>query len=549
MKKINNLRIRTKLHVLTCLATLAILVVAATLLLSARAAMMDDKRAATRGIVDSAHSIVAQYHQEAVGGRMSEPQAKAAALAALRAIRYGDQDYVWVNDMHPTIVMHPLKPELDGQDASGITDPQGNALFVRFVETVRGQGSGFVQYLWPKPGRQDPVPKLSYVKGFAPWGWVVGSGIYIDDVAAAFRANVTAALLGVALATGLFATLSLLLGRAIGRRMEQAVDVARKVATGDLTARVEVGSGDEIGLLLQALGQMNASLASLVRQVRKGTEEIATASGEIAAGNQDLAQRNEEQASSLEQTAASTEELSSTVRQNGERAARADQLARSASGVASEAGAVVGQLVDTIAAIRESSRQVAEITGLIDSIAFQTNILALNAAVEAARAGDQGRGVAVVASEVRTVAERSAAAAREIRELLDASQRRVESGSALGAAAGQKTQEAVASIGRLAGVMAEVALASREQTCGIEQMEQAMTQMDRVTQQNSALVEQAAAAAQSLSDQAAQLLEAVSVFKLGAEDASRPAAGAGRPQTQGARPGGPARAGTQAQLA
>ncbi len=516
-----NLRVRTKLQVLTGIATLAILAVAIILLLGTRTTMMNEKRIATRAIVDSGVSIVDLYYKEQQAGRLTQAQAQASALAALRAVRFGDQDYIWVNDMHPVVIMHPMKPELNGKDATGIKDPNGNALFVAFVRMVEAHGAGFVEYLWPKPGRQEPVPKLSYVKGFAPWGWVIGSGIYIDDVAVAFRDNVRNALAIVLVAAVAFALASLQLGRGISRRLDLAVEIADKVAAGDLTPSRDASSHDEIGRLLQALNRMNDSLTRVVQKVRQGTEEIATASSQIAAGNQDLAQRNEEQASSLEETVASMEQLTGTVKQNAGRASDAHVSANSASQIATQAGNVVTQVVQTMAEITDSSRRVAEITGVIDAIAFQTNILALNAAVEAARAGEQGRGFAVVAAEVRSLAQRSATAAREIKALIEASQGRVASGSGLVAQAGGKMEEVVASIGRLAGVMADVALASREQNSGIAQVEQAMGQMDRMTQQNSALVEEAAASAESLRDQAQALVAAVSMFKLTADDAGR----------------------------
>jgi len=265
---------------------------------------------------------------------------------------------------------------------------------------------------------------------------------------------------------------------------------------------------------MQALKDMNDNLVKVVAQVRMGTDTVATASTQIAAGNLDLSSRTEEQASSLEETASSMEELTSTVKQNAENARQANQLVVSTADVAAKGGAVVGQVVDTMASIKDSSRKIADIIGVIDGIAFQTNILALNAAVEAARAGEQGRGFAVVASEVRNLAQRSAGAAKEIKTLIEDSVGKVDAGSELVDEAGKTMDEIVTSVKRVTDIMSEIAAASQEQSAGIEQVNQAVTQMDEVTQQNAALVEEAAAAAESLQDQAAKLAEAVSVFKL-----------------------------------
>ena len=311
--------------------------------------------------------------------------------------------------------------------------------------------------------------------------------------------------------------------RGITVPLGKALRVARRVASGDLTSEIDVRTQDETGLLLKALREMNDSLKKIVGEVRGGTDAISMASKQIASGNADLSQRTEEQASSLEETASSMEELTSTVRQNAENARQANQLAATASNVAVKGGEVVGQVVHTMSSINESSKKIVDIIGVIDGIAFQTNILALNAAVEAARAGEQGRGFAVVATEVRTLAQRSAAAAKEIKQLISDSVHKVEDGSRLVDEAGKTMDEIVASVKRVTDIMSEIAAASQEQSAGIEQVNQAVTQMDDVTQQNAALVEEAAAAAESMDEQAQLLARAVAVFKLGRAE-SAPAA-------------------------
>ncbi len=303
------------------------------------------------------------------------------------------------------------------------------------------------------------------------------------------------------------------LTRQLGGEPGTAVEVASRIAAGDLDVQIETQPGDTSSLL-HAMKTMREKLSDIVRNVRNGTDTIATASGQIAAGNLDLSSRTEQQASSLEETASSMEELTSTVRQNAENAGQANQLAINASEVAQRGGTVVSEVVQTMEQINESARKIVDIIGVIDGIAFQTNILALNAAVEAARAGEQGRGFAVVATEVRSLAQRSAAAAKEIKSLIGDSVDKVESGSKLVAQAGSTMDEVVASVRRVTDIIAEISAASQEQSAGIEQVNQAITQMDQVTQQNAALVEQAAAAADSLQEQAGSLSETVSVFRV-----------------------------------
>ena len=319
---------------------------------------------------------------------------------------------------------------------------------------------------------------------------------------------------------GLLITRSLL--KELGGEPSEAADMARAAAQGDFSRRVTVQPGDTLSLLA-SLSAMQGSLANVVTTVRHGSEGVATASAEIAQGNNDLSARTEQQASALEQTAASMEELGSTVKQNADSARQANQLAQSASVVAVKGGEVVGQVVETMKGINESSRRISDIISVIDGIAFQTNILALNAAVEAARAGEQGRGFAVVASEVRSLAGRSADAAKEIKTLINASVERVEHGTALVDQAGTTMTEVVESIKRVTDIMGEISAASNEQSMGVQQVGDAVTQMDQATQQNAALVEEMAAAASSLKSQAQDLVLVVAAFKVDGDNyTSRP---------------------------
>ncbi|OZI77887.1 methyl-accepting chemotaxis protein [Bordetella genomosp. 12] len=353
------------------------------------------------------------------------------------------------------------------------------------------------------------------------------AGEQVDQVAGLMR-NL---LLGLGAAVlGLGGLLGWRVTRSIVRPIAHAVRIAETVATGDLTQRIDVPGKDETGRLLLALRDMNGQLARTVAGIRAGAESISAASGQIAAGNGDLSARTEEQAAALEESAASMEELASTVRQNADHAQQANALAAGASQVALRGGRAVADVVDTMQAISASSRRIAEIVGVIDGIAFQTNILALNAAVEAARAGEQGKGFAVVAAEVRTLAQRSASAAKEIKALIEDSSGKVADGARQVDSAGATMQEIVAAVTRVADIMGDIQAASAEQSAGIEQINQAVAQMDMGTQQNAALVEQAAAASGALQDQAGELVRSVRAFTLAATP--QPAGGLALPGGQ-----------------
>jgi methyl-accepting chemotaxis protein len=523
MQLLQRMSLARRLALIVASALLGVVIIAVLALVGERAVVLEERKNAVRQTVEIAHEILVHHHAQVGQGGVTEAEAQARAKAAIASLRYSGNEYFWINDMHPKMVLHPIKPELNGKDLTQNKDPSGKALFVAFVDTVRSSGGGFVPYLWPKPGEEKPVEKLSYVKGFAPWGWVIGSGVYIDSVdAAVFTAAVNTGLqalllMGLLLALGLAVSRSLL--RQIGGEPAYASDVARRIAAGDLSVDVRVKPGDTHSMLY-ALRSMRDGLATLVHGVRQGSESVATASGEIAQGNLDLSQRTERQASALQQTAASMEELGTTVKHTADSARQASQLAQAASTVATQGGEVVAEVVQTMHGIHASSRKIADIIGVVDGIAFQTNILALNAAVEAARAGEQGRGFAVVAAEVRTLAGRSANAAKEIKQLIQTSVEQVEHGSELVGRARDTMGEVVGAIRRATDVMSEISAASVEQSQGVAQIGTAVTEMDQATQQNAALVEEGAAAAESLRQQAAQLVQAVSAFRLQGQGAA-----------------------------
>jgi methyl-accepting chemotaxis protein len=515
---LKSLSIAKKLAVPIVSAIIGVAILTALFLVSERALILNERKTSVQQAVEAAHGVLVYYGNQASTGALPQAEAQKRAMETIKGMRYSGNEYFWINDMRPVMIMHPIRPELDNKDLSGNRDPDGKALFMEFVNVVKANGAGSVEYMWPKPGSDKPVPKVSYVKGFAPWGWIIGSGVYIDTVEATIRSRAllfsvgALALTALLLAIGVVITRGLL--KQLGGEPEYAMGITRQIAEGDLSMPIDVKQHDSASML-HGIRSMRDDLAKIVNEVRVGTDTIATASSQIAAGNLDLSSRTEEQASALEETAASMEELTSTVTQNAENARLANELAATASAVAVKGGSVVAQVVDTMASINESSKKIVDIISVIDGIAFQTNILALNAAVEAARAGEQGRGFAVVATEVRNLAQRSAAAAKEIKTLIGASVDTVATGNKLVAAAGSTMDEVVASVRRVTDIMGEISIASNEQSSGIAQVNQAIAQMDAVTQQNAALVEQASAAAESMQNQAARLLQVVGVFRLG----------------------------------
>ncbi|MGO4379776.1 Cache 3/Cache 2 fusion domain-containing protein [Pseudoduganella sp. RAF19] len=438
-----------------------------------------------------------------------------ALKAQIKTIRIGDTGYVYVLNAaegkdQGVLLIHPEK---EGTSLLDTKDTNGKL----FVREMLAQKNGEIRYYWAS-GSNAPREKLVVYRYVPDWKWMVAGGTYIHEITKdAASARNRYIVMGV-IALFVFAGALLLLTRAlVARPLAQARHAAGRIADGDLTVQIDVRNQDEIARLQSAMNTISEKLSGVVGRVRHGADQIATSSAEIASGNQDLSARTEQQASSLEETAASMEELTATVKQNADNARQANQLAQQASNVASDAGSVVGQVVQTMGAISEASRRIGDIITVIDGIAFQTNILALNAAVEAARAGEQGRGFAVVASEVRNLAQRSAAAAHEIKDLIGNALGEVENGSKLVEKAGETMDGVVASVHRVADIMGEITSASEEQRAGIGQINQAIVQMDGVTQQNSALVEQLAAAASAMQDQAAELAREVRVFQVSRE--------------------------------
>ena len=501
---LSNVSVNMRIWLLICLAIVFLSGREVLSLYTLDKEIMTSRRAKIQQLTDVAYSVLNQFHEQEKAGKLTREEAQKRAMEAVKILRYQEKDYFWINDMYPKMVMHPFKPELDGKDVSGSKDPSGKALFIAMVDEVKSHGQGFVDYMWPKPGLDKPVAKLSFVRGFTPWGWVVGTGLYMDDLHDIFWSEAGKMLAVFAGGVVMLIGLAYLLAHSIIDPLVQVVSYSKQVAAGDLTATIHLDQKGEVGQLAMTLEGMVEKLRGIIGEVSLAADQVSIGSNEISDSAQSLSQGATEQAASIEETSSSMEEMSSNIQQNTDNANTTQEIAQKAAKDAAEGGIAVGKAV-------QAMREIASKIGIIEEIARQTNLLALNAAIEAARAGEHGKGFAVVAAEVRKLAERSQSAAAEISHLSASSVEVAEK-------AGTIINKLVPDIQRTAELIQEINASSQEQNQGVGQINQAIQQLDQVIQQNAGASEEMAATAEELSAQADMMAQSIAFFNLGQQE-------------------------------
>jgi methyl-accepting chemotaxis protein len=542
---IRNLSLRARLNVMMTSMLLGLIVLGAYSVFELRQHLLEEKRLAIRAVVDTALGVIEHHHDLQRAGKLSQEEAQRQARQAVGRLRYSGGEYFWINDLSPRMIMHPTKPELDGKDLAGFKDPTGKAVFLAMVEAVKQGGEGDVDYLWPKPGHDDPVPKVSHVKEFKPWGWMVGSGIYTEDVSAAFWDSATMSILFVAVVGMLLGALSFAINRSVQQQIGGEPAIAAKqveyFSEGILTQPI-VSNSKLPGNLLGALSTMQGKLHEIVSDINKGTELLSRESGELSVAANEISLAARKQAESSAATAASIEELTVSINEVSEIARMTEDNSRKTADLAGKGADVVRQAAKEIENIADSvkgsaarihtlvgrSQEIGVITNVIKDIADQTNLLALNAAIEAARAGEQGRGFAVVADEVRKLAERTTQATAQISHMVTGIQGDTNEAVQAMESAAPKVQHGQNLALQATGVLDEiqhqaedslakardVANATKEQAVTANGIAGHVENIASMTEETNAATENNAEAAAQLKELAGQLQATVAYFKV-----------------------------------